>query len=340
MSISLTIPPGLIERMRRSAEGSRWITSLPGLVDECLQQWDLNLDLSPAFPVLHGYGGLVLPVTGPAGPAVLKISLPGEETLSEGAALRQWAGKGAVRLLEDDHSRCALLLERLLPDETLWDVPLPEAAAAWGSIVRLLSSAPLPLAGIRTDDGGRIPRLSDMAERWCDELPQDWLDLGRPFPAWLLHAALEVCQSHGTVGRREDHDVVVHQDLHFKNILSRPHPEQGREWVAIDPQAVLGPAEFSLPPVLRNRIAEYGSRNPTAALTARLEDFCLAGGLDPDLARQWSVVSFVDDALWFAARRGHEAEAERSLWLASALAGKVLDDTVDPTRLHDPGLDD
>lgn len=325
--------------MKRSAEGAQWIGALPDLIQECFAAWDLSLDLSPEFPVLHGYSGLVLPVRGPEGDAVLKLSLPVEETLSEGPSLRAWRGRGAVRVLRDDAERCALLLERLDPHRTLIDMELGAAAEVWGGIVRSLS-VPAPEVNRRLGSGralNAIPRLSDTAERWCDEFPQSWQDAGEPFPRWLLEAALEVCQVHGTVGRWESDDVLVHQDLHFLNILARPGSSAGTEWVAIDPQAVLGDAEFSLPPVLRNRLAEYPVVRPAEGVLRRLEDYCAAAGLDAELARQWSLVSFVEDALWFASKRGHEAETERSLWLASALAGKVLDDTIDPRRLHDPG---
>ena len=342
----MTLPPGLVRRMTRSAEGSRWVRSLPRLLEECFDTWGLSPDLSPGFPVLHGYSGIVVPVRRRDGAAVLKVSLPVEETLSEGPSLRVWHGRGAVRVLADDPGRCALLLERLEPHQTLISMDLQEAAEVWGGIVRRLS--------VPADDVGRIlgdtpafaaiPRLSETAERWCDELPQSWQDAGEPFPRWLLEAALEVCQVHGTVGRRESREVLVHQDLHFLNILARPgEPTRTRpggsdtEWVAIDPQAVLGDAEFSLPPVLRNRLAEYPVVRPADGVLRRLEDYCAAAGLDAELARQWSVVSFVEDALWFATKGGHERETERSLWLASALAGKVLDDTIDPRRLHDPG---
>ncbi|MDQ0708239.1 streptomycin 6-kinase [Arthrobacter woluwensis] len=343
----MTLPPGLVRRMTRSAEGARWIASLPRLIEECFDTWGLRLDLSPGFPVLHGYSGIVLPVRGRDGAAVLKVSLPVEETLSEGPSLRVWQGRGAVRVLEEEPARCALLLERLEPHRTLISMDLHDAAEVWGGIVRGLS-VPVDEVGRILGDTpalAAIPRLSDMAERWCDEFPQSWQEAGEPFPRWLLEAALEVCQVHGTVGRRESREVLVHQDLHFLNILARPGGpdsdgpggQDTTEWVAIDPQAVLGDAEFSLPPVLRNRLAEYPVVRPAEGVLRRLEEYCEAAGLDPELTRQWSVVSFVEDALWFATKGGHDAEKERSLWLASALAGNVLDDTVDPRRLHDPG---
>ncbi|MCC2661146.1 MAG: streptomycin 6-kinase, partial [Arthrobacter sp.] len=44
--------------------------------------------------------------------------------------------------------------------------------------------------------------IAARAEQWSDDLPADWEQLGRPFPRWLLDAALEVCQTRGAVGRR------------------------------------------------------------------------------------------------------------------------------------------
>ena len=63
--------------------------------------------------------------------------------------------------------------------------------------------------------------MAARAEQWSDELPESWERLGRPFPRWLLEAALEVCQTRGAVGRRSGNDVLVHTDLHYLNILAR-----------------------------------------------------------------------------------------------------------------------
>ena len=56
-----------------------------------------------------------------------------------------------------------------------------------------------------------------------------------------------------------------------------------------------------------------------AALRERLERLCSAGGLDPDIARQWSVLREVANCMDYA-RDGKRKDAERSRWVAAALA--------------------
>jgi len=54
--------------------------------------------------------------------AVLKLNFPEGESEHEADALAYWHGDGAVRLLEVDRVRNALLLERAVPGTSLWEV--------------------------------------------------------------------------------------------------------------------------------------------------------------------------------------------------------------------------
>ena len=136
-------------------------------------------------------------------------------------ALALWSGHGAVRLLAHDAGAGALLLERLDAARSLQDVPMDVAVPVWGGLVRRLSLVP---------DGRpewqEFDHVAARAEQWSDELPENWERLGRPFPRWLLEAALEVCQTRGAVGRRSGTDVLVHTDLHYLNILARLRPRR------------------------------------------------------------------------------------------------------------------
>ncbi len=117
-------------------------------------------------------------------------------------------------------------------------------------------------------------QVAARAEQWSDELPESWERLGRPFPRWLLEAALEVCQTRGAVGRRSGTDVLVHTDLHFLNILAVPGTAAGSgpegsaaaDFKAIDPQPMVGEAEFAVAPLLWNRLAELPRSGPGEAL--------------------------------------------------------------------------
>ena len=342
---AVPIPPGLTRRYSTHAEGRAWLGSLPRLIERCLEQWELVPDLAPGTLPWSGHGAVVVPVRerdssgstpGPAheaGTAVLKVAYPHEEALPERHALALWAGRGAVLALDADPDAGALLLERLDAGSSLQDVPLDAAADAWGQVVRQLSVPP--------DDRpewGEFDQVAARAEQWSDELPETWDRLGRPFPRWLLEAALEVCQTRGAVGRRSGRDVLVHTDLHFLNILARPGvPVPAGSFKAIDPQPMVGEAEFAVAPLLWNRLAELPRSGSGRALLERCSDFSAAAGLDGEIARQWAVAREVENALWYRGKANHAGDLVRSLWVASTLAGSTLPGLPGPHELPPPG---
>jgi streptomycin 6-kinase len=137
--------------------------------------------------------------------------------------------------------------------------------------------------------------------------------------------------------------VLVHSDLHYLNILARlpdehsPGGEPARGWAAIDPQPMIGEAEFAVAPVLWNRIQDLPRADPQRGLRERCQDFSSAAGLDADVARQWSLAREVENALWYAAKPRHEGDLARSLWVASTLAGRTLPELPAPHELPEPG---
>lgn len=338
----IPIPPDLGRRYSGTAAGRGWLASLPGLVQRCLDQWNQRLDYAPGCVPWHGHGAIVLPVRGrdddggAPETAVLKIAYPHEEAAAERHALRLWAGGGAVRLLAADADAGALLLERLDAARSLQDVPVEAAVPVWGALVRRLS---LPPDG--RPEWQAFGGIAARAEQWSDELPENWERLGRPFPRWLLEAALEVCQTRGAVGRRSSRDLLVHTDLHFLNVLARPGtavdgPPSPDGYAAIDPQPMIGEPEFAVAPLLWNRLADLPANDAGGGLLRRCHGFSTAAGLDPEVARQWGIAREVENALWYAAH-GHHGDLARSLWVASTLAGSTLDGLPHPHALPQPG---
>jgi streptomycin 6-kinase len=90
------VHPGL-EWLRGSAAGTAWLDRLPALLEECREQWSLELE----EPFADAFASLAVP----AGDVVLKIQFPDHESEHEAEALRVWDGDGAVRLLEHDARR-------------------------------------------------------------------------------------------------------------------------------------------------------------------------------------------------------------------------------------------
>lgn len=333
------IPPDLSARYSRSSAGRAWLASLPGLLQGRLEHWELEADLAPGVLPWNGHGGVVVPVRRNDGtPAALKIAFPHDEARVERHALALWRGRGAVRLLESDAGTCAMLLERLDAAQSLQTVPMDDAVTVWGTLMRQLSLLP-----DERPQWQEFQHIAARAEQWSDDLPADWEQQGRPFPRWLLEAALEVCQTRGAVGRRSGRDVLVHTDFHYLNILARPAGQDrngspdGTGFAAIDPQPMVGEPEFAVAPLLWNRLGDLPPGNPEAGLRQRCRDFSVSAGLDAEAARQWGVAREVENALWYASQPHHQGDLARSLWVASTLAGRTLDGLPAAHSLPEPG---
>ena len=315
MAPAIAVPDGLRRRYLGTRSGRTWLEGLPPLAEASLAAFGAVPDAGAGAQAWYGHGAMVLPVRLAGGvPAVLKFPYPHAEAATEPAALELWNGNGAVRLLDRDAAGTCLVLERLDPDRSLLDVDIAEAVRVWGGLVRRLA-----LPGSDAPQWAAVPAVAERAEQLSDELPAEWEALGRPVERWLLEAALQVCQTRGVVGRRSSRDVLVHADLHYANVLARPGAPG--DYAAIDPQAVFGEAEYAVAPMLWNRLQDLDAGAPEDALRARLEALCAAGGLDPAAAQDWSVLREVVNVLEYV-RLGRQGDAQRSIWVASALVGR------------------
>lgn len=256
--------------------GDEWLDGLDRLVEKSLAEWDLT----PDGDAMHGMNALVLPVTSRVGaPAVLKVTWPHPEAEHEHLALQRWAGVGAVRLLAASPSRWTMLLERLDSRRDLRDVPVDQACAVIGSLLRQLDRPAAPA----------LSRLSDLCIALAERLsvpprsiPRRYVEQSRALVADLLTDA--------RVDSR-----LVHTDLHYGNVLAgRRQP-----WLAIDPKPLSADPSFAVTPALWNRWQEaVSSGDLRSHLRRRLSIICDSAGLDEDRARAWSIVREVQNALW------------------------------------------
>ena len=141
----------------RGASGS---TRGQGLVEALCEQWGVVVDRDA--PVMHGYIGLVVPVSRGEEPCVLKISWVAEATTNEAAALRAWDGRGAARLLGADLLHSAILLEQAWTTACSLRRMSVEAAlgVAGGLLRRLAIQTPGGIRSITNVGGGYFPELA------------------------------------------------------------------------------------------------------------------------------------------------------------------------------------
>jgi streptomycin 6-kinase len=253
--------------------GRQWIESLPALVERLLDKWHLELeDPQP----LHGALSLVLLVRRGDEPLALKVTwLADVTTLGEAAALRAWDGRGMVRLLAAEETSGALLLERLDHTRTLHALPIEEAAEVAGALIRTLA-VPAP-AGLNT--------LREVAANIHDILPRRQRALGDPVPPrWLAAARAPDLDGAGE-------EVLVHADLHYGNVLAATR----QPWLAVDPRAVVGTPEYSVPELMWTRADDLRT---DADIRRLLGTLVRAGNLNGEIAHGWVVTRCVDYWLW------------------------------------------
>ena len=161
-----------------SHEGREWLARLPSIIVECADAWSLTV----GEPFSYAFTSLAMPVERADGSdAVLKVSFPGRENEHEAAALALIDGDGAVRLLEYDERRRALLLERAEPGTPLKELGLDRALDVFVDLLpRLWKPARAPFRP-----------LAEEAAWWADTIVQDFARSEHPFERALLDAALD-----------------------------------------------------------------------------------------------------------------------------------------------------
>lgn len=256
---------------REGAAGEAWLAELPGIIDELLSQWDCEPDGEAA----HGQVGVVVPVRD----AVLKVSFPHPGNVHEPDAFEAWGGAGAVKLYERDDDRYAMLLERAHPT-TLVEHDEDVVVIAGELHRRLRIPAP--------DD---LPRMSDQADAWEEELRKDAAELDHPLPPYVLDAALAVVDELG----RDQPEILIHGDFHPRNILRADR----EPWLAVDPKGYVGDPAYDATTFLRTRAAhQLGADDLINVLNHELELFAEAAELDPERIRRWAHLTMVRSAFW------------------------------------------
>ena len=232
---------------------------------ECAARWQLTLG-EPYPPGAAGHAARVELDDGT--PAVLKLWFPHREAEHEADALELWGGHGAVRLLDRDDDRGALLLERCEPGTALDSI---EPGAALDIMIGLLPRLWVPA-------GEPFHTLADEARWWLSYLPERWEQRGRPFERRLLDAALDALSG---LAPSQGEQMLLNQDMHAGNVLAAAR----EPWLVIDPKPLVGEREFSAAPIVRGMELGHSRRD----VFRRLDRVTSELGLDRERARGWVI---------------------------------------------------
>lgn len=259
--------------------------NLPPVLARAVERWGITLGApyADAHP-----GNLVYRCTLPDGTrAVIKTEpeRTGDDEFFTGLdALLLYSGRGMVQVLEVSREERTLLLEQVVPGETLWRAPIDVALRAVVSVIIQLRSEP--------PDGHAFPDVRAYYRAWPNHvrlyggsgpIDADLFEIGE-------RLFVEMCDTSAP-------HVVLHGDLHYGNVLRSDR--QG--WLAIDPKGVTGEPCYEVGDLLRNRIDElYQSADPVRAMRWRVEALADLTGFDRERARLWSLAQAVLSAVWTA----------------------------------------
>ncbi|OXM85316.1 aminoglycoside phosphotransferase family protein [Paenibacillus rigui] len=262
-------------------KGEQWLREFDELLAHCEQKWSLQVQAPPSpYPLSFNF---VAPVRFEDGrEAVLKLSVPSKESVTELSALRLYQGRGMVQWLDADLGRGILLIEKLQPGKTLKSIQDDEEATRIAAQVMRRLKTPAPASSV-------FPSVAD----WAQGLKKLRLHFNGgtgPMPEDMVAKAearyQELLSSVSTLQ-------LLHGDLHHENILSAAR----EPWLAIDPKGVIGEAEYEVISFLMNHLPE-AEQHRDLIIQRRAELFAQELNLNPRRVYAWGYCHAILSAWW------------------------------------------
>ena len=342
----MIIPETFVARMGalHGRAGEAWADGLPALLDRCATRFAVHLETS-SFANLSW--NLVVRARRRDGvSAVLKIGFSRDELVRERRALAEFAGRGAVRVLDADDEAGALLLERVEPGTPLSAIEDDRLATEiFSRVFRRLHGPPFADSSLHRGGSPELARagagfpsieehfaaLARYSQRFVGgvggggPLPGRWVEragdalaelVSSTGEGVLLHGDLH----HGNILRRagglrtgntlRQHDILRRDNtLRQHDSLQRVAQERAAEWAVIDPKGIVGDAHFDVIQYLLNYPARGG--DPSVVLRSRIALLASRLGLDPSRIAQWGVARGVLEACWSLEHGGDWGEGIR-----------------------------
>lgn len=266
--------------------GKKWLESLPGIAKSIADKYGLS-GLTPITNLSYNY---VMSGSQNNQPVVLKLSLDVEGLRQEAAALRAFAGFGAVNVLVEDDG--LLLLERAIPGNTLtscFPARDNEAILIACNVMKRLHQAPKP-------EAGTFPCIKD----WLMAFNKDW-----NIPAQYLYKARQL---RDFLLATADQPVLLHGDLHHDNILQNDH-----DWLVIDPKGVIGEPAYEAAAFIRNPIPQLlAQENIVNIIRQRITLVSTAINLPRERIFDWCFVQAILAWVW-SLEDGYDATSFKQL---------------------------
>lgn len=273
------LPEKFVRLMTEShgAEGENWLKKLPEIISELEKKWTLKV--RQPFENLSYH--FVAPCVAENGDeAVLKIGFPEENSpvFNEAEILKLYDGNGAVKFLNLDENRLALLLERLKPGENLKKNlrgrEEKSVSIAVESLRKIIRKPP------KNNNFVRLENWFAGFENAADT----------HFPADKVKKAQKFYEELSQV-----ETFLIHGDFHHENILSATR----ERFLVIDPKGIIGQIGYEISVFLNNHVWILANdENLQNHLDFAVEKFGEAFEISPNNLRKWAYAQAVLSAWW------------------------------------------
>jgi streptomycin 6-kinase len=243
-----------------------WLDELPARLHDLAERWQLHL--GPL--VRRGTVSVVLHCAARGVPAVLKVSPDRERIAAEASALAAWRTPHSPRLIADDRSRGALLMEAIRPGTALDESGRVPGSSAVAALLRALHEGASPPAGVAPVED-RIAALYRSGEANYARRPELQDLIPRPLYERGRRAA-------GALAAEPSGRVLLHGDLTPANVLDGG---TRRGLVAIDPAPCWGDPAFDTVDLL------FWRADDLVTLTTRADALAELLGLPPNRLVRW-----------------------------------------------------
>lgn len=286
--------------------GQEWFSALPDFISTIEKKLGIivevpfnSLGVNYVAPARFNDGGF----------SVFKCSLPNKELTNEIAALKYYAGKGAVDLIFANADEGWMLIEYCEPGKMLSSIENDEQAIVIAIEVMQRLWKPIIY-------NHEFPTISKWLQG-LDRLQTFVIKAPNLVPSKLIdfaiHASKELLASAGE-------PVLLHGDLHHHNILS----SKRGSWLAIDPKGVVGEREYETGCLMRNPMPQLLQEyNVKKTLKNRLDQMVELTGFDRQRLLYWSIVQAVLAGWW---RIEDKIVGEKYMFACAALLHEIINE--------------
>ncbi|QKE72519.1 hypothetical protein HPK19_06760 [Arthrobacter citreus] len=233
----ITLPEQFIKTIKdiHKEKGERWLENFEDLCHKCENRWNMKI-LSP-FVLSYNFVAPII-IEGNKN-AVIKLAVPNEEFNDEIEALNEFKDADFVKVIDYDLKEGILILERLLPGNTLASIENEELEMQIAvKVMKNLWKKPSTSSKLPT-----ILNRENSFSRIVEKFPNGFGPISKELLLDAFSTFKEMNSSQST-------QYLLHGDLHHYNLLNAGEDS----WKVIDPKGLIGEREYDLIQFLLNNL--------------------------------------------------------------------------------------